>query len=322
MRQALVFAVLLAGVVQVSVGQGINFDQVAADSAWLVHVDLDAFRSTRMGQLVGAEIAAKNPQRLAAVQELIGSDPTTDIRSLTLYGPDSEEKNVVSLIAGTFNRDKLTALLKLNGTYAEIPYRGRTLYSWVDDTRKKAQVGAFADENLIVISPSQEALQAALDVLDGRTPPLSGQSNALTGLKVPAGAFVVAAAEGPSNLAGDSHAAILKNSSLLMFATSEEAGNLKAHLQLESDTEESALQIENFVRGMMALALLKVKDQPQLAQLVQAAQVSRSGKSLAFDFSAPSEKLFELIKSHISLDLPLQTGQNTASAQPGDTHVP
>jgi hypothetical protein len=310
-RSILALFTVVLGVYSPVFGGKLDQKQIPADSAWLVHLDFETFGSTQIGQLVTAEIKSKHQDKINALQELIGSNLMTDVASVTLFGPDAQEENAVSLIKGRYNKEKLLAILKLNQTYGQTAYDNYTLHTWVDDKRKKEQVGAFAGEDLIVISETQTAIKAALDVLAGKQTSLAQQAQLpLFSLsQTPNGAFIIAAAEGLSKLAGEEHAAILKNSNFMVFITSEQAGNLKAHLQLESETEESAMQIEQVVRGMLAFATLQMKDQPQLQKLLQSGVISRDGKNLQVDLSAPSGAVFFFIKSHAVIKIFIPSGK-------------
>lgn len=306
MRQlARVLVLVVLGCWGIGFGGVLNQKQIASTSAWVVHADLNVFRASQIGQLVTAEIKAKHQEKIDALQVLLGSNLMTDLDSVTLYGPDAEESNVVSLIQGHYDREKLLAFLKLNPAYAETSKEGYTMYSWLDEKRNKEQVGTFAAEDLIIISQTPAALQTAMDVLAGKQPSLADKADeplfSLT--QAPEGAFLIAAAEGLSKLAGQEHAAILKNSNFMVFITGEQAGNLTAHLKLESETDESALQIEQVVRGMLAFMTLQMKDQPMLQKLLQSSVITRDGRKLEFKLSAPSQEVFDLVKSHAKFNL-------------------
>ena len=96
--------------------------------------------------------------------------------------------------------------------------------------------------------------------------------------------------------AGPEQAAILKNSDMMIFMTSEQAGVLNVHPQLVSETEESAAQIEQVARGLLAFASLQTQN-PPLQKFIQAVSIARSGRSLGFEWSASSADLFVLLKS-------------------------
>lgn len=317
MKQGFFLVTAVFATFSVASAAALDQQQIPGNAAWVFHVDLETFRSSQFGQLVTDEILARHGDRITALQELLGSNVLTDIAAVTLYGADANEKNVVCLVKAAYNREKLTALLKLNSTYAEIPYNDYTLYSWVDDKSTKAQVGAFAGDDLIAISQSQQALENALSVLSDPQASLAGQpEQPLFGLtQAPEEAFIVAAAEGVSELAGQEHAAILRNSNFVVFVTSEQAGTLKARLQLQSESEEAAGNIEKFVRGMLALAELKTDQQPQIRQILQSAAISRTGKDLEFNLSAPSQQLFDMIKSHIKVDFGLSGSHKEACGE-------
>lgn len=306
MRQAVLVLVMTLTAVY-SFAAPLNHKQVPASAAWIAHVDLETFRSSQFGRLTMEEIKLKFGDKVAALSTLLGTNVLTDIQSLTLYGSDAKETNAASLIRGRFDKEKMLAFLKLNPAYAEITYDDKTMYKWVDDSRKKDQYGAFAAEDLVVIAQSQSTLQRALDVLAGKQPVLADQPQLplFSMSQAPQGAFVIVAAKGLSELAGSEQAAILKNSNLLVFITSERAGVLKAHLQLESESEESATQIEQVVRGMLAFASLQTNNPPMLQKIIQTGIIARNGRKLEFDFSAPSADIFELLKSWEQISTPV-----------------
>jgi len=275
-------------------------EHVPAGAQWVFHADFDAFRSSEIGTLIQQNIIRDHKEKIDALTQLLGTDLTQDIYGVTLYGSEPGDKNASALFYGTFAKDKLLTLLRLNKAYAESDYNGRTLYYWVDDKRKKDQVGAFAADGLIVIGQKESCVITALDVLSGRIEPLSQHKDApLYSLcNVSSSTFVLAAAVGVSDLVrDDQHAAILKNSHVLAIAGFEDSGLVNLTINLETETEAAAEQVEQVVRGMMAFASLSQQEHPQIAPLLQAGTLSREGSKLAYRFEYPSGKLFDVLKS-------------------------
>jgi hypothetical protein len=201
---------------------------------------------------------------------------------------------------GAFQKDKLLALLRLNKAYAESDYNGQKLYYWVDDKSKKNQVGAFATDGLIIIGQKESCVIPALDVLAGRIEPLSQNIDAkLYSLcNVPPSTFVLAAAQGVSDLMQDEkHAAILKNSQLLAVLGSETDGKMNLNIHLETQDQVAAIQVEQVVAGMMAFTALSQKGNPDITALIKAVTVIREANTLDFNFNYPSVKLLEILRS-------------------------
>lgn len=283
----------------------LDMNLVPADAQWVFHVDFDAFRLTQIGQLVLEDVAAQRQKQIDALAEMLGSDLTTDIANVTLFGADGEEENAVALLRGKFDREKLLTLLALNETYATSDYREYTIHKWVDEHKKKNQVGAFAADDVIVISQSEKAVTGFLDVYSGAAGSLEQNKGAigaaLQGL--PANAFVAAAADKLADLAqGKGRAAILRNSRFAAFIADETSGSLKLHLNLETESPDVARQVEQIIYGMFALGRLHESRHPQLGPLMEACTMERIENALVIEFTYPSAELFDLMKSHHDYD--------------------
>lgn len=303
MKKSLLPFVAIAVVLLTATGIAapLNKAQVSADAKWVFHVDFEAFAASQIGRLAKAELLSQHQAKINAMKELLGSDLTADIYNLTLFGPNADEANAVALIAGKFNRQKLLALLALNAAYGESAHNGQTLYHWQDDKRGKDQVGAFASDNLIVISQTEDGTKAALDVLAAKGTCLANSQNAplWTLTEGTQGAFVVVAAEGLSELtANNEHAAVLQNSRMMAFIADEAEGSLRLFVQLEANSVEAAQQVEQVARGMLAFAMLQQQKHPELTPFIQACNLARTNARLAFEFRYPSADLFALLKKH------------------------
>ena len=202
-----VFTLLLAVVVfSASLSAApLNQTQVPSQAKWLMHVDFQAFANSQMGQMVIQSITPRDQKKIDAFTNLLGSDISKDFYGLTVYGPDAKEENAVAMFNGKFDRKKLISILILNKKYSEVQYSGRKLHHWLDEKDGKNKVGVFAADDLIVISQSEPAVQAALDMLDGNSDSLASENNApLASLvQAPEGAMLIVAADGLAELNKD-----------------------------------------------------------------------------------------------------------------------
>jgi hypothetical protein len=278
----------------------LNQRQIPASAKWVLHLDAEALGQTVFGRLVYGAVRTQHQNKLDAITLFLGSDPTTDIYGLTLYGPDSNEANAVALIHGRFDREKLLSLLALNPDYAESAHGETTLYHWQEKMRGKPQTGTFAAVDLIVISQSQDAVKAALDVLAGQSQPLAEDAGSSLAILTEwaDGAFIAAAADGLSDLAaGNEHAAVLKNSQMMSIVADEVDGQMRLFVHLEGKSDQAAQQIEQVARGMLAFAALKVQHDQELSALFEAIQLTRAERQIVMSFEYPSAELYEFAKS-------------------------
>ncbi len=86
-----------------------------------------------------------------------------------------------------------------------------------------------------------------------------------------------------------------------MALAAEDAANMKLDVHLEAQDEESAIQIEQVVRGMLAFASLQTREHPQIGKLLQSVILTRDTHTLDCHFSYPSKALYELIQSHANI---------------------
>lgn len=302
MKKALFFVLMaILTVSGLAPAEALQKDQVRGDAKWLFHANFDALRSSELGKLVQNDIQTKYQDKIDALAQLLGSDLTQDLHGVTLYGTRTGEENASALFNGNFDKDKLLSLLVLNPAYSKSEYEGTTIHHWIDEKKQKEQYGAFAADNLIVIAQTPEAVIDVLDVRSGKIPSLAQQKDS-TLYSLCQGrdnAIAIAAAEGLSDLAGDNEqAAVLKNSSLFMALAAEDAGNMKLDVHLEAESEESAMQIEQVVRGMLAFVSLQSQQNPDLGKLLAAIVLTRDKNALDCKFAYSSKALYDMIQAH------------------------
>jgi hypothetical protein len=305
-----VLIALLLTVSMTSLAAPINRQHIPVDSKWLFHVDFDAFRDSEMGSLIGQEIEAAHQKKIDGLTTLLGTDLTQDLYGFTLYGPDADDTKAAALIYVKYEKEKLLALLGMNEKYAESSHQEQTIYHWFDEKQSRDQVGAFATEELIVISQSEDTVTAMLDLLKDPSKSIAhAKDNAVAGLsETSEKAIVLAAADGLSELAEDEgHAAILKNSTLMAVIVAENDGNMKLSIDLIAENAEAATKIEQVILGMQAFMTLSQNENPDIASLIQATTLQRNDNQLALTFQYPSVKLFEMMKTHQQIKIEMSS---------------
>ncbi len=275
---------------------------VPADAQWVFHMDCEVFAAGYLGQRVVADVQDRYQSKIEAKTRYLGSDLTRDIHGVTLFGVGNDEADAVMLVYGQFDRGRLLELLQRDEAYDTTIHRDRVLHHWHDRRRSKDQVGAFAADDVIVISQSVERIQDALDVIDGQKDPLAERPDAPLRALVDStrGAFLVAAADDVSTLVrGTEHAAVLQNSRTLSITADEVNDVFRLNVYLEAKSEQAAQQVEQLARGMLAYAALQQDNFPELAPLTEAFSLTRTDALLAFEFNFPSDELLGMIYRYI-----------------------
>ncbi len=277
----------------------LNQKHIPTDAQWGFHLNMEAFWGSEMGKLIRKDVEAKYSEKIAALEQLLGSDISTDLKGITLYGTSADHESASVLVYGNYNKEKLTSLLVLNEAYRKSEYEGKTIHHWLDDKSQEPQCGAFAADDLIVISPDEDSLKAALDTLAGYRQTLADEYDLpLKGLtKIDDNVIaVVAAVSLPNLLQGNQEAAILNNCKMMAMVIAEDDGDMKLQLDLTAQTAEAAIQIEQALLGLKAFILLNQNSCPELPKVIQDAILTRDENQLSLEIGYPSAKLFDLLK--------------------------
>jgi len=159
----------------------LELKQVAADSKWLSHIDVDAFRDStvvRNAWKAALEKHKDGEAKLAFVRGVLGMDPTKDIHGLTFYGKEIGKPQGVAIIAGQFAPERLAALAAIVHADAGDTHGDYKIGSWKHDCHGHpcTLYWALRGKEHLVIASSLDDAKAALDVLDGKAAGLTGES--------------------------------------------------------------------------------------------------------------------------------------------------
>lgn len=274
----------------------IQIENVSADAKWVAHVDIERFVSSKIGALILEELQAKGLKRkFAAFREVFGFYPSEDLRSITLYGNQYQPHKGVLIIKGTFDKEKLLILIRANDTYQEQDYKGRAIHEWID--KGEEHYGSFYKDDVIVIANSKKNVHKGLDVMDGNSGNLADNAESSDFQLAPPGVFLTAAARGISEQAAvPPKAMILKMADRLILAVGEVEGNDYIRVVLKARDETAANQIQQMLQGIIAFGTMMGEQNPQLAELAQAVQLTLNGTRVKLRLTQPAEKIFDFLK--------------------------
>ncbi len=221
--------------------------QIPPSTKWMLHVDLDAMRSSETGKAVISRIAADHGAKLLALKRMFSLHLLDDLHDVTLYG-DGQPEHAVALISGTFDRAHLEDVIKAADAYETSTHAGTTIHSWKD--KKKSQNAAFAADGLLVFSAQDDLLRQALDVLKAN-------------VQVPADPFFNADGDKPLISASARLSEIempretartLKLASVLRLSANENNGRFSIHAAAECADAATANRLRRMLDGVIAFA--------------------------------------------------------------------
>ncbi len=275
---------------------------VAATSAWLLHLDVDALRPTTIGKHILSE--ADKPEakaKLAVFQTFFNFDLRTQLHGVTLYGRSPAPEDGVLMLYADFDPARLVTLAQAAKDYQSSPHGQNVIHNWIDDKKKPKdgvppRVYAAIQGNRVIFGQREEAVARALEVVEGSLPNLAGGTNFSELGAAGNGHFIEAGALKMKLPDGDPNAAILKMSKSVQLVLGESAQQFKGRLTLVADSEEVAGNVQSIVQGLLSLARLQT-DKPESVRIANAITLAQDGSRVEGNLVLPADEVVEMMKA-------------------------
>lgn len=273
-----------------------------ADTQWVIHLDMDMFKHTTLKKALVDKYNAFEKEEEDIFKETRVS-LFKDLSSITMFGSREDSHQLVFCLKGNIDKAFLLTQLKKAHDCKEVTYGKHTIYQW-----KRHSNGVFARPDMLLYSRDEDMLKDVLDLMSGKGKSVMGSKLARYIEMIPANAFAFAAASDISNMARHGYpGAILKQTGMATFLAMEKNHNLTMKVVLNTNSEENSKNIENIIRGLMAVANMaqhhngdehkgRHSEEKMLLTLMQEVKIQTSGRSVQIQFSYPSEELVEMIK--------------------------
>ncbi len=264
--------------------------QLPATAKWVMHIDVE-----RLAASQACAILTNNPAigkaftaQLARYRALLGGNPLTDLRNVTLFGEDTTGNRGVALVAGNIRPESVTRVISGYSQYRAVRWDKWTLHKWRDAASGTEMNACFHSPRLLIIGSDESGVTGALNVLGGAKPSLAKGKGLLA---VPAprdGVFLTAATRGYAGSDDEPfRAMILRNTDSATVQIGETAGKVDAAMVLNAVSPDAALQIEQILNGLIVTASLS-NDKTGLAQLAAMSSVDRADRSVSLHLNCPS----------------------------------
>ncbi len=270
--------------------------EVSADAVWAAHLDMERLVSSRIGGLFLRELEDQGElAKINAFGTVFDFNPIEDLYSVTAYGTSFGKEEAVGLIKGRIDKQKVLALMQMEGTQKKISHRDDTIHNWTKGS--DCFFVCFCTESLILFSNSLDLTKGALDVLRGEKENLANGGKLRDLRSLPDGTFFAGAVNGFAEIAGlDPKAAILKKAQKATIAAGEVEGTDFVNISLTAADEAAATQIHAVAQGILALGSMMGEQEPELARLVQTARLTLESRNITLRQSMPADELMNFLK--------------------------
>ncbi len=277
---------------------GAQMSIVPADAQWVMHLDMEKLVSSALFKLLSDVKGGPGIQQKA--EQFAGKfnmDPLKDIRDVTVFGRAGAGEEPVVAVSGNFDQDHILGILKTESSFKETPYGKHTLYSWDGE-----HFGVFVNDGLVLITEKEADIKSALDALEGKTKNVPA-SPLLSLLKKESGkAMIEFALADISRLTGqvkDAGAAqalpaMLTQMQSITGFVSETGDKLNMKIEIGAESDQVATNIEQTIRGLLALMNLQFKEDAQF--VTQGLNVKTDGKRVRIDASYLIPELTKILQ--------------------------
>ncbi|MCP4150084.1 MAG: hypothetical protein GY757_20220 [bacterium] len=269
-----------------------------AGTQWVLHLDVQRLNDTTLfKKLIDDKTLGDINSARDRVLKEINVDPFKDVSGVTVFGNQEHGKDMVCYIYGNLGAASKAALAKMKESknLEQQQYHNETIYSL-----NRHGFVVFKSNKSLLFSKNETALKNALDVVNKKKKSL-GSSDLLKYVDmIPKKAFLSAAVANLSKMRYHGPQAMILNcTGAATFMSLEANNNLTLKAMLKTDTLENAQNIENIVRGLMALGSIQSNENfKPYAPLLNAIRIERKKTNVNLEFTYPSEELIKILKTH------------------------
>ena len=285
----------------------VNKADISRDAKFLVHLDLDAFRASKIGTTLIEKIRKEEGrEKFDALIEIIGFDPLTAFQSATLSG-DGEEDNGILIVRHKADSAKLLAFMKLDEHYRKTEHAKHEIHGAGDRGDGERGYVSFVNDTIAVLAPSRELAGEGIDLVNGKGAAKRIPPRLVSAGKKATNAFITAHANVESlkeEIDDENFSQMVRQGTLVM---GESDAKLILSVAVDTYDADTAQQLEAMVNGLIGFAKLGQEENSEIKDILNGLKVAREKVTVSVDFAIGVNKLFELIDpalKDLDIDLP------------------
>jgi hypothetical protein len=280
--------------------------RIAADAKWVVHLDFDALRKSKLGNHLITGLLQPKIEQNDFIKKANLSINVTNISSLTAYGPQFEKEGEGVLLLSTTadvkkDMDTLVGMASLSENEKKdvtmLQQKPFPLYSMKDEVFI-APLGG----NTVVLAKSREQIDHARDIANGKGESLA-KAQSFKDYPEAANAFLLVMAKGFNESAKiPPQAQVLRETEGGRLAIGENDKNLFLNLMFKGKDEESSTKIQQVLQGIVALVSMSQQNK-DVTDLASATKIASEGRNVSVTLQFPSAKAIQQLDKHVNLDV-------------------
>jgi len=300
---------IVALTVSVAVGQAAIIDKanISNDAKFLVHLDLDAFRASKIGTATLKKIReSEGREKLDALVELIEFDPLSAIHGATMFG-NGEEDNGILVVKHKANSAKLLAFMKLNEHYRKTEHGKHEIHGAGDRSDGERGYISFVNQSTAVLAPNRELAGLGIDLINGKGAATKVPSSLERVANKTKNAFLVAYADIENLKDHIDNETVKQMAKRVACSLGESDEKFILSISVDALDADAAENMENMINGLIGFASLNQDENSEVKDILKGFKVTRNGSNVSVYFSIGMDKLFELIDpalKEIDIDLP------------------
>ena len=281
---------------------------ISNDAKFVVHLDLDAFRASKIGITLLEKIRKdEGGEKLNALAELIGFDPLSAIHGATMFG-NGEEDNGILVVKHKADNTKLLAFMKLDEHYRKTEHGKHEIHGAGDRGDGTRGYVSFVNATTAVLAASRELAAEGIDLVNGKGAAVKQIPTSLVSAdKKAKNAFLVAYANVEDLKEHIDNETVNQMAKRVAFVMGESDEKFILSISVDALDADAAENMENMVNGLIGFARLNQDENPEVKDILKGLKVTRNEENVSVHFSVGVNKLFELIDpalKEIDIDLP------------------
>ena len=273
--------------------------KVAADAKWVLHLDLEAFRQTKLGSHVVQNVLEPKLEQSHDLKKLNLSINLGNISGITAYGSAFEKNGEgVLMLATTANvkkdLDTLVGMAALsadeNKGIAMVQDNPFPLYHLHNEIFIAPNVGGT-----VLLAKSREQIDRARKVLAGGEKSLSGSATFDDYPKAANTFFFLGMADGFNEaISIPPQAQVLRETKGGRLVIGEKDQNVFLNLVFKGKNNESSTKIQQVLQGIVALVSMSQQDKA-ITDLAASTKIGSEGQNVSVSLQFPTAKAIQKI---------------------------
>jgi hypothetical protein len=315
-------SLLLAATAFTTFAGPLDQSKVAADAKWVVHLDFDAFRKSKLGNHFVTKIIEPKLKENDLFQKANLSLSLTNISGLTAYGPNYEKDGDGVLLLSTTadlkkDMDTLVGMAAVSGNETKdvtmVQQQPFPIYNVKNDFFVAPLSG-----NTVLLAKSRDQVDRAREIVSGKGENLAKGGAFKDYPEAPSTFFFSAMAQSFNESAHiPPQAQVLRETDGGRFVIGENEKNIFLNVVFKGKDQEATTKIQQVLQGIVALVSMSQKN-PEITELASSAKIIGEERNVSVTLQFPTAKAIEQVEKNVKVKQDnIESDAEAAGSSPG-----